>query len=64
MTSPTPPPNQVSTSEIAELLAWARSLTEAGTAADPDQRAAYLATKTALLARLAHTTPDSTKDAL
>ena len=49
MTSPTPPPNQVSTSEIAELLAWARSLTEAGTAADPDQRAAYLATKTALM---------------
>jgi hypothetical protein len=52
----------VSTTEIAALLAWARSLSEAGPAADPDQRAAYQTAKAALLARITHTTPDSTKD--
>jgi hypothetical protein len=64
MTSPTYDP--VSTAQIANLLAWARSLSEAGPTADPDQRAAYQAAKTALLARLAHQHPDtsrpSTKD--
>jgi hypothetical protein len=52
MNNPTPAPSRVSTAEIADLLAWARSLTEAGRSADPDQRAAYQAAKTALLARL------------
>ncbi len=64
MTSPASTPDQVSTSEIAGLLAWARTLSDAGDAADPAQRVAYQAAKTALLARLTHTTPDSTKDAL
>jgi hypothetical protein len=66
MTSPSPTSDQVSTAEIAHLLAWVRSLTTAGTAADPTERAAYLATKTALLARLADQrhSPSSTKDTL
>lgn len=41
-----------STGDIAELLAWARQLSQAGSAADPDERAAYLAAKAELLARI------------
>lgn len=52
MTSPSPAADQVTTAEIAHLLAWARSLTTAGAAVDPAERAAYLAAKTALLARI------------
>jgi hypothetical protein len=46
-------PEQVSPAEIADLLAQARALTQAGTAADPTRRAAYLAAKAELLARIA-----------
>ena len=56
----TPACEPVSTAQIAGLLAWARSLSEAGPAADPDQRAAYQAAKTALLTRLANH-PDSSQ---
>lgn len=38
--------------EIAGLLAWARSLSDAGSNTDPAERAAYQAAKTALLARI------------
>jgi hypothetical protein len=38
--------------EIAELLAWARRLTQAGPGVDPAERAAYLAAKTDVLARI------------
>jgi hypothetical protein len=64
MTGPPPTSDGVSTAEIAALLAWARSLTEAGPAADLEQRAAYLAAKTALLARMTdqHLDQPSTKD--
>jgi hypothetical protein len=64
MTSPSSASDRVSTAEIAALLAWARSLTEAGPTADPAERAAYLAAKTALLARITdqHTSQVSTKD--
>lgn len=56
MTDPdTGPPTAA---EIAGLLAWARSLSDAGPAADPDQMAAYQAAKTALLARIT-TQPDT-----
>ena len=44
---------RVSPAQIADLLAWARSVTETGPAADPTQRAAYLAAKADLLARIA-----------
>lgn len=68
MSRPSPTPDQVSIAEIADLLAWARSLTEAGPNADPDQRAAYQAVKTALLTRIAsqHVDTDiaSTKDSM
>jgi hypothetical protein len=50
-----PASTPVSLTEIASLLAWARSLSEAGPAADPAERAAYRAAKTTLLARI---TPD------
>jgi hypothetical protein len=65
MTSPTP--DHARTSEIACLLAWARSLSEAGPAADPVERVAYQTAKTALLARITQHTdltpiPDSTRD--
>lgn len=40
--------------QIAGLLAWARSLSDAGPNTDPAERAAYQAAKTTLLARLAH----------
>ena len=58
MTGPTPTREPVSTTQIADLLTWARSLSETGTAADPDQRAAYQAAKTALLARLTDQHPN------
>jgi hypothetical protein len=49
--------------QIATLLAWARSLSEAGSNADPTERAAYQAAKTALLARIAEQEPQpSTQD--
>jgi hypothetical protein len=41
-----------SPAQIADLIAWARRLTEAGQAADPTDRAAYLAAKADLLARI------------
>jgi hypothetical protein len=55
MTSPTP--DRPSAAEIADLLAWARSLSAA-------DRAAYQAAKTTLLARIAdqHTDTDTTRD--
>ena len=53
MTSPSPPPDPVTTTEIAGLLAWARQLSNAGGSADPTQQAAYLAAKASLLARIA-----------
>jgi hypothetical protein len=43
--------------EIADLLAWARRLTEAGRSADPADRAAYQATKADLLARIPTQSP-------
>jgi hypothetical protein len=54
MTSPAPRPDQVDTTEIAGLLAWARSLTQAGRSADPADRASYLTAKTALLSRISN----------
>jgi hypothetical protein len=54
-----PASGQVSVAEIAALLAWARSLTQAGGSADPAERAAYQAAKTALLTRLTHQHPDN-----
>ena len=53
MTNPPPPPGPVTTTEIADLLAWARALSGAGVTAHPTQRAAYLAAKADLLARVA-----------
>jgi hypothetical protein len=49
---------------VADLLAWARRISEARGRVNPAQRAAYLAAKTALLGQLADTTTDlpSTKD--
>ena len=47
-------PDQPTTTEIAGLLAWARSLSDTRGSADPAERAAYQAAKTTLLARLAH----------
>ena len=52
MTSPSPSGHPVRAREIAELLAWTRRLSAAGPAADPAERAAYLAAKTDLLARI------------
>lgn len=53
--NPPPPP---STAEIADLLTWARRLTEQGRHADPTERAAYQAAKTRLLTHLAQPTAD------
>jgi hypothetical protein len=52
MTSP-PPPDPVTTTEIADLLSWARQLSTARGGVTPTQRAAYLAAKADLLARIA-----------
>ncbi|WP_030437411.1 hypothetical protein [Actinoplanes subtropicus] len=46
--------------EIAGLLAWARTLSDTRGDADPAERAAYQAAKTTLLARLAHHNPTPT----
>jgi hypothetical protein len=46
-----------SPAQIADLLAWARRLTEAGTGGDRAERAAYLAAKTELLARISAQRP-------
>lgn len=54
MTHPAP----VTVGQIADLLAWARSLAEQGAAADPAERAAFLATKQQLLHRLTHNNTD------
>jgi hypothetical protein len=54
MTSPAPAP---SPAEIANLLSWARRLSTAGASADPAQRAAYLAAKANLLARITDAQP-------
>jgi hypothetical protein len=45
-------PNPPTARQIADLLAWARALTQAGPAADPAERAAYLAAKADLLHRI------------
>jgi hypothetical protein len=45
-------PRPVSTGEVADLLTWARRLTEQGCTAHPAERAAFLATKTELLGRI------------
>ncbi len=62
MTGPTP--DRPSTAEIADLLAWARSLSQAGPTADPADRAAYQTAKATLLARIAdqHADIAATKD--
>jgi hypothetical protein len=63
----TPAREPVSTAQIAALLAWARSLSQAGGAADPDQRAAYQPANTTLVTRLAghpDTSQPPTKDDL
>ena len=49
---------QPTTTEIADLLAWARALSDTHCSADPAERAAYQAAKTTLLARLARHNPD------
>ena len=56
--SPTPP--RVRPRDIADLLAWATSLSAPRRAADPAERAAYLAAKADLLTRIAdqHTHDD------
>ena len=46
-----PPPASPITA-IADLLAWARRLSDTGRHADPVERAAYQAAKTELLTRL------------
>jgi hypothetical protein len=53
-----PSPGRVTPAEIADLLAWARCLTEAGPAGDPAERAAYLTAKADLLARIADQHPE------
>jgi hypothetical protein len=47
-----PLPQQVSVAEIADLLARARRLTRARATAEATERAAYLAAKADLLARI------------
>jgi hypothetical protein len=44
--------------EISGPLDWARTITQAGPAADPAEQTAYLAAKADLLARIATTTGD------
>jgi hypothetical protein len=51
-----------SPAEIADLLTWARRLTEAGRTAEAADRTAYLAAKTNLLARIAHCHPHDHTD--
>ena len=47
-----PKPPQVGAGEVADLLAWARSLSEHGPHTDPHQRVAFFAAKAELLARI------------
>jgi hypothetical protein len=47
-TTPTP----VTAHEIADLLAWGRSLAQRGAGANPVERDAFLAAKAQLLARI------------
>jgi hypothetical protein len=54
---------QVHLREIADLLAWARRLSEARHHADPADRAAFLAAKTDLLTRLDHPRDDADEPA-
>lgn len=55
MTNPAPiSAETVTARQIADLLAWARSLTDQGLVADPGERAAFLASKHELLNRLTH----------
>lgn len=58
--------NTSTATQIADLLAWARRLTEAGPGADATERAAYLAAKADLLDRLTnpHATAHTTEDLL
>jgi hypothetical protein len=49
----TPRPPRVTARQIADLLAWARSLSEQHLDADPVERAAFLRTKIELLGRIA-----------
>jgi hypothetical protein len=62
MTGPTPD-TPVGVREIADLLAWARRLSEARHHADPADRAAFLAAKTDLFPRLDHTRDDADEPA-
>lgn len=55
MTNPAAAP---SPAQIADLLARARQLSTPGASTDPAQRAAYLAAKADLLARIADTQAD------
>ncbi len=48
----TPPAPHVTVSEIADLLAWARSLAEQRDGADPTERVAFQQAKTELLDRI------------
>jgi hypothetical protein len=54
VTTPTPSPSRVASSEISGLIAWMRRLSDAGVGqADPAELAAFHHTKQALLARIA-----------
>jgi hypothetical protein len=57
MIDPTPE-RRVSIRQIADLLAWARSLAEHPLDADPRERAAFHQAKTALLGRLSNPDPE------
>jgi hypothetical protein len=57
-TSDRPP----SVAEIAALTRRLRALSAAGRTADPDERAAFLADKAALLARIPATSPATSDD--
>lgn len=50
--TPAPRP-KVTAAQISDLLAWARSLSDQGTHADPAARAAFLKAKIELLGRIA-----------
>jgi hypothetical protein len=58
VTGPDPDP-RAGVREISDLLAWARRLSEAARHAGPADRAAFLAAKTNLFARLAHPRDDA-----
>ena len=58
----TGPAGPVTTSQIADLLAQARALSQARSAADPAARSSYLTAKAALLARITGDIPLSAPD--